>query len=93
VTIEEQWRNAATSICKSPLNTRTRHKLIDALMRGESVIIDGTLLVKYEDPLGEKLVFGQNQLGYGTAAGETFDLRGCADAVAWAEAQIINPEK
>jgi hypothetical protein len=62
-------------------------------MRGESVIVDGTLLVNYEDPLGEKFIFGQNQFGYGTAAGETFDLRGCADAVAWAEKQLESPEK
>jgi hypothetical protein len=93
VNLEKKWRSEATLICGSPINISTRHRLVAALMRGESIIIDGTLLVNYEDPLGEKFVFGQNQFGYGTAAGETFDLRGCADAVAWAEKQRECPEK
>ncbi len=90
--IEDEWRNAATITCKSPLDIKTRRRVIAALMRKESVIIDDTVLVKFQDPLGDEFIFGENQLRYGFVAGETFDQKGCANAVEWAEAQQDNPE-
>lgn len=91
--LPDQWRKAATITCKTPLNTETRHNLIMALMREESVILDGTVLVMFESPPGDRFIYGENQKKRGFVAGETFDLWGCANAVEWAEAQLANPEE
>ncbi|MFJ2989935.1 hypothetical protein ACIPF8_18880 [Collimonas sp. NPDC087041] len=92
---EKDWRVVATMRCVTPLDTQTRHNLIMALMREESVIINDTLLYAYDAPPGHRYIFGQNptETKYGHAAGKTFDLFGCAEAVVWAERQQKNRKK
>jgi hypothetical protein len=75
---QEAWRSATKIRAKGPINTETRHGLIMALTRGESVMIRGILLRPMEDPNGSRFVYGETRHGLGYVAGETRDLHGCA---------------
>jgi len=85
---QEEWRSATKIRTKTPINTETRHCLIMALTRGESVMIRGILLRPMEDPNGSRFVYGETRLGLGYVAGETLDLHGCAAVVERADDQL-----
>ncbi|HYD60555.1 MAG TPA: hypothetical protein VEC35_09385 [Noviherbaspirillum sp.] len=88
----EQYREIAAVKATTPLRAGDVERLTEALLREEPVLVDGTLLVMYNDPDIGKLIKGENQLGIVVAASEKFDAAACEEAIAWASIQLTDPD-